>query len=262
MTQTLRKLFAILALLVPLGAHAGLFDDDEARKWIKNLETRLDNDQRAIDSRLQRLEAASQAGGRGQLELSNQIEGLKGDMAKLRGQIEILLNELENSQKRQRDFYVDLDRRIKQLEPPPPPTPGAAPAPPTPNETRAYEDSLSLIRAGNYKGAIDSLTNFLRSFPNSQLAPSAWYWIGNSQFAMKDYKTALVSQQKVVDTYPDNPKAADAMLNIASNHVELGDKKAGCNALDGLMKKYPSSEAAESAKTRIVRLRAPGGRGC
>ena len=246
------------ALLLTPPAQAGVFDDEEARKWIKNLETRLDNDQRAVNQRLDRLDTAA----RGQIELSNQIEGLKGDLAKLRGQIEVLVNELENSQKRQRDFYLDLDRRIKQLEPPPAPTPGAPPAPPSANETKAYEDSLALIRSGNYKGAVDSLTNFLRQFPNSQLAPSAWYWIGNSQFAQKDYKAALVSQQKVIDVYPDNAKAPDAMLNIASNQIELADKKSACSTLENLMKKYPTSEAAESAKSRIARVRAPGGRSC
>jgi tol-pal system protein YbgF len=236
-------------------AHAGMFDDDEARKWIKNLETRLDRDQADINRQLE-------AGRRAHIELSNQIEALKQEIAKLRGQIELMQNEQANQAKRQRDFYVDLDARIKKLEPPPEPTPGAQAAPPTPDETRVYEAGLGLIRASDYKGAIASLTNFLRQYPNSQLAPSAHYWIGNSHFALKDYRSAITAQEKVVNVWPTNQRAPDALLNIASNLQEMGDRKAACTTMENLMAKYPMTEAAESAKQRIVRLRAPGGRVC
>jgi tol-pal system protein YbgF len=254
--MNLRSLLLPLALFVVVPpVHAGLFDDDEARKWIKNLETRLDNDQRAV---LQRLETQSRA----QIELVNQIEALKQEIAKLRGQIEIMQNEQANQAKRQRDFYVDLDSRIKKLEPPPEPTPGAQAPPPTPDETRVYEAGLGLVRATDYKGAIVALTNFLRQYPNSQLAPSAHFWIGNSHFALKDYRAAITAQEKVINVWPTNPRAPDALLNISSNLVEMGDKKGACTTLENLISKYPSTEAAESAKQRIIRVRAPGGRSC
>ena len=52
------------------------------------------------------------------LELHNQIEALRLDLNKLQGQIEVLVNENELTQKRQKDFYIDLDSRLRRIEQP------------------------------------------------------------------------------------------------------------------------------------------------
>ncbi len=53
---------------------------------------------------------------RGVVQLLNQVEALNGDLSRLRGQIEVLTNEIANAQKRQRDMYVDLDTRLRRIE--------------------------------------------------------------------------------------------------------------------------------------------------
>ena len=112
----LRKplLAVTVGLLLSATAHAGLFDDEEARKQIVQLRTQMADTQRAIDARVGELEA--QAKNRSIIDLFNQVEILKSEFAKLRGQIELLQNEMENTQKRQRDLYVDLDGRLRKLE--------------------------------------------------------------------------------------------------------------------------------------------------
>ena len=103
-----------VALLLSVSAHAGLFDDEEARKQVLQLRTQLADTQRTLDARIGELEA--QAKNRSIIDLFNQVEVLKNEFAKLRGQIELLQNELENTQKRQRDLYVDLDERLRKVE--------------------------------------------------------------------------------------------------------------------------------------------------
>ena len=112
----LRKplLAVTVGLLLSASAHAGLFDDEEARKQIVQLRTQMADTQRAIDARVGELEA--QAKNRSIIDLFNQVEILKSEFAKLRGQIELLQNEMENTQKRQRDLYVDLDGRLRKVE--------------------------------------------------------------------------------------------------------------------------------------------------
>lgn len=112
----LRKplLAVTVGLLLSATAHAGLFDDEEARKQIVQLRTQMADTQRAIDARVGELEA--QAKNRSIIDLFNQVEILKSEFAKLRGQIELLQNEMENTQKRQRDLYVDLDGRLRKVE--------------------------------------------------------------------------------------------------------------------------------------------------
>ena len=62
--------------------------------------------------------AQAQADGRnpGVVQLMNQVESLQSEISKLRGQLEVLSNGLENAQKRQRDMYLDLDTRLRRIE--------------------------------------------------------------------------------------------------------------------------------------------------
>ena len=114
--QSLPKSVVAVAIgvLLSVSAHAGLFDDEEARKQIVQLRSQMADTQRALDSRIAELEA--QAKNRSIIDLFNQVEILKTEFAKLRGQIELLQNEMENTQKRQRDLYVDLDGRLRKVE--------------------------------------------------------------------------------------------------------------------------------------------------
>ena len=74
--------------------------------------------------------------------------------------------------------------------------------------------------------AAGGFTAFVKAYPKSPLAPSAQYWIGNAQFAQKDYRAAIASQRQLVAAYPDSAKVPDALLNIASSQFELGDAAA------------------------------------
>src|SRR5678815_2839837 len=114
--KRLRRAF-LLGLAVVAGtqaAHAALFDDEEARRRIEATNQRLAVMQRQIDDRLLLLEQQAKSGGLA--DLATQIQLLQSDLAKLRGQIEVVTYEVEQSQKRQRDLYVDLDSRLRKIE--------------------------------------------------------------------------------------------------------------------------------------------------
>ncbi len=258
------RLFAALALVaLALPARAALFDDDEARKRIEATNQRLAQIQRELSDRIAALE--SQLKSQGLVELFTQVEQLKADAARLRGQIEVLTYEQEQQQKRQRDLYVDLDTRLRKLEggggatsgnmpdaPPaaaPPPPVAAAPA--STDEQRVYDAALDKFKAGSYTAAIAGFNTFLKTYPKSPLAASAQYWIGNAQYAQKDFRGAIATQRALVSTYPDNPKVPDAMLNIATAQLDLGDGAGSRRTLEDLLAKYPKSEAAVKAKQRL-----------
>ena len=130
MKLTSLALFAVL--LGAQAAHAALFDDDEARRRIEATNQRIVQMQRQLEDRLALLEQQAKSGGLA--DLGTQIQLLQGDLAKLRGQIEVVTYELEQSQKRQRDLYVDLDSRLRKIEAspalttPPAASPGASDA--------------------------------------------------------------------------------------------------------------------------------------
>jgi tol-pal system protein YbgF len=240
-------------LLASGGARAGLFDDEEARKQIVELRAQAESNQKKLDERLAGIEAAVQD-RKPIVDLSMLIDGLKQDMAKLRGQVEVLMNQAEQLEKRQKDLYVDLDNRLRKLEQgPAADAKAAAPAVDAAAENKTYEAALNQFKLGNYQSAIASFQGFMAAYPQSALLPSAQYWVGNAYFTLRDYKVAIATQQKLIASWPDSPKASDAMLNIASSQSEMGEARAARETLQSLVKKYPGTPAAEQAKQRLSR---------
>jgi tol-pal system protein YbgF len=253
-------------------AHAALFDDNEARRRIDETSARLTQIQRQLEDRIAALETQLKSGGL--VDLFNQVEQIRSDIARLRGQVEVVTYELEQAQKRQRDLYVDLDTRLRKLEtaapsaeapPSNPPVagnapavspPGAAPPPPRPvsdpaAEQRAYDAALDQFKRADYMGAIANFTTFVKNYPQSALAPSAQYWIGNAQYARKDYRASISAQRVLITTYPTSPKVPDALLNVASAQSDLNDNAAARRTLEELIAKFPQTEAAVKAKQRL-----------
>lgn len=237
------------AAWLPLHASAGLLDDDEARRAILDLRTKVDNLTRDVNARLE-----TKSDKRDALDMVNQHEQTNQEIARLRGQIEVLANDIANAQKRQKDFYADLDARIAKLEPRQVNIDGKT-AEVDPAELKAYDAAMATFKAGDYKGAAMALADFVRRYPASGYASNAQYWLGNAYYAQRDYKSAIAAQEIVASTYQDSAKAPDAMLNIASSYTELKDKKNAKKALQNLVSKYPDSTAAAAAKDRLAVLR-------
>jgi tol-pal system protein YbgF len=251
--KPISSLFAAAMLaavaLAPVAAHAGLFDDDEARKAILDIRTRVENVQRELGTRLE-----TKADKSSLLDLANQNEQLRLDVAKLRGQIEVLTNELANSQQRQKDFYVDLDTRVRKLEPQKVNVDGRE-ASVEQGEQRTYDAALAMFKGSDYKNAALGFTDFLRRYPQSGYAASANYWLGTAYYAQRDYRNAIAAQQTVLKSFPDSTKAPDALLNIATCYIELKDKVQAKRALDQVIAQYPETPAARAAKERLATLR-------
>ena len=108
----------LLALLVAAPVFAqGLFDDNEARRRVEALRQQVAEQNRLIEERLSKMDAAiAGASDRGVIvDLSKQIEALRGDIARMRGQLEVATNQIEVADKRQKDLYLDIDTRIRKL---------------------------------------------------------------------------------------------------------------------------------------------------
>jgi len=247
-----RAVFAALAFAgFASGAHAALFDDDEARARVEALRRQMAATQQSVDERLGKLEAELRDRS-ALVDLAGQIEALRGDLSRMRGQIEVLLNQAETADKRQKDLYLDIDTRLRKLEQPKEasaekPADTAA----SPEETKAYEAALNQFKLGNYPLAISALQGLLVTYPNGRLAPNAQYWIGMAYAAQRDYKNSIGAQQKLIAAWPEDAKAPDAMLNIATSQEAMGDRRGAQKTLEALLVKYPASQAAASAKQRL-----------
>lgn len=241
-----QRALLLLSLLCVAPAQAGLFSDDDARKQIKELEARLS-----------KVEAASEQQTRSMLDLQTQIETSNNELRKLRGQNEELARGLQDAEKREKDFYVDLDTRLRHFESTDTTEQTAttdAPSDPgdTAQENRAYEAAYALVKAGNHLDAIKSFQVFIKKYPSSVHVPNASYGMGNSQYAMKNCKAALETYRVLRKNYPSYPNDAEVLFNVAGCQQELKQGENAQKTLKLLISKYPDSEAAAKAKKQLA----------
>ncbi len=258
------KILAILfvgwSCMVISPAFAGLFTDEDAQKKIQLLEARiskLEDAAKKSEEARKNLDEASKQQSRSMLDLLSQIETQLAEMRKLRGQNEELTHSLQEAKQRQKDFYVDLDVRLRNIETA---IADAAKEAETQKdavttENRAYEGAHALLKTDSYPKATAALQEFLKKHPNSVHVSSAHFDLGEAAFQSKDYKRALFSYQQVVNHFSQSPKAVDAYFRIADSHVELKERDAAKATLKKIVAKYPGREAAEKARKRLANLK-------
>ena len=260
-------------------AHAALFDDKEARKKIVEVEAKQQSDhnaamaaiadlkksQTATEKRIAAIEAIVQSGGLA--DMSNQIDALKQEVAQLKGDLEVAQHNLDATQTRQKDLYVDTDTRLRKLEgggsqAPSNGASGATPSNSSPavqpateeKDAKAFADANALSQSAKHKEAFAAFDAFLREYPTSKLAPDALYGMGYSQFALKNYKSSIATQQKVIDLHPNSPKVPDALFNMANGQIQLGQVSSAKKTLRDLIAKYPDAAVTPSAQKRLKAL--------
>ena len=249
-----RSFFAFAALgLLALNSYA-LFDDDEARKAILDLRQKVDIQQQRNVEELKKANDDNAQLRRSILDLSNQLEVLRADLAKMRGQDEQLARDVAEVQRRQKDITQGVDERFRKFEPSKVTVDGkefvASPA-----EIRDFDAALASLRRGEFALAQTTFVDFIKRFPESGYRPSALFWLGNSQYALKAYREAIINFKSVVAIAPDHVRSPEAALSIANCQVELKDAKSARKTLEDLIMVYPQSEAASVAKDRLSKLK-------
>ena len=246
----LSTLAACWLCVLSVNAHAALFDDDEARRAILELRQKFE----ASQFELKKTSDETAQLRRSLLELSNQLETLRADQAKLRGQDEQLARDVAEMQRRQKDISQGVDDRLRKFEPSKVTVDGkefvASPA-----ESRDFDAALAVLRKGEFAAAQSAFSDFNKRNPDSGYKPSVLFWLGNAQYAQRNYRDAMVNFKAVVGLAADHLRAPEAALSIANCQVELKDTKSARKTLEDLVKVYPLSEAAAVAKERLLTLK-------
>ena len=246
-----QRALLLLSLCFVIPAQAGWLEDDDARKQIQQIETRVLKLEEAVKQQTQSM-----------LDLQGQIEALNTEIRKLRGQNEETTHGLQEAEKRQKDFYVDLDTRMRHFESAESAAAKAPVAAPVTTDSsdpvpadRAFEAAYGLFKAGNHANAVKAFQEFLKKYPESEHVPNAGYWLGNAQFALKDYRGALDTYRGLLKDFPDTPKTADVLFGIAGCQQGLKLPVAAHKTLKQIIAKYPTSEAAAKAKKLLAAAR-------
>lgn len=245
---------SVAACLLAFNAHAALFEDDEARRAILDLRKKVDASQQRTADDLRRANDDNAQLRRSLLELSNQIEALRNEMASMRGQNERLVRDVADIQRNQKDITQGVDERLRKFEPTKINVDGkefvADPA-----EKQEFEAALATLRKGEFAAAQTSFVAFMKRYPQSGYTSSALFWLGNAQYALRNYRDAVANFRTLVTLEPGHMRAPEALLSMANCQVELKDAKSARKTLEDLVKAYPQSEAASVAKERLARLK-------
>jgi tol-pal system protein YbgF len=247
-------IIAVLCIGASSIASAALFEDDEARRAILELRQRVDAQRLAAERQAQEHRQDTDQLRRSLLELQTQIESLRGEIARLTGQNEQVLRQLADVQRQQKDISLSVDERLRKIEPSKVSVDGHEFIA-DPTESREFEAALAIFRKGDFAASQAAFTEFIRRYPQSGFRPTALFWLGNSQYANRDYRGAIGNFRALLTAAPDHPRAPEAVLSIANCQIELKDNAAARRTLDELVKTYPQSEAANAAKERLARLR-------
>lgn len=231
-------------------AHAGLFDDEEARRAILDLRQKITT----LEQRASKMEQASSQSAQGQLALSDALNQRDQEIARLRGELEVAQNSIRKLQEDYRLLYTSLDNRFKQLEPKAIEVDGAT-VKVQPQAQTDYQAGLDAFKAAKYDDAQRLFARFLEVHKGNPLEPQVRYLLGSSQYAAGKYKEAIVTQRDLAKDFPDNPKAPEALLSQASSQIELKSIDGAKKTLKTLIDSYPNSPAAGLAKERLTKLK-------
>lgn len=217
-----------------------------------------------IDKRLAAVERVLANGSL--VDLTMQVDNLQRETAEIRGRTETVEHDSEITTSRQRDLYVDLDERIRMLEektrsqtvavnvldggslaPGQLPVPGGS-------DRDNYQAAFELLKQQRYEPAALAFQQFLVSFPGSQLADNAQYWLAESYYVTDQFNDALAEFSIVINQYPDSRKVPDALLKMGYCNYELERWNDARAALTRVQTEYADTTAARLAEQRLNRM--------
>ena len=292
------KRYLWVGLLLLSNSVYALFEDEGARKKLNDIQDQLNALQSSIEfeinEKFTNFEKSNKIDPKLINNFSERINSLFDDLAKLRGEVEVLTYSLQTSEERQKVLYKELNERLQKIEESalkiennvnsvesptenkpltqnnliiqedevlpeiaPEPIPEAADLPPLVDknlEYQEFEDAKKLITATKYKEAFDALDKFVVNYPSSELLPEAKYNLGYTQFALKNYKAAINTFNKIVLEYPDNPIAPNSLYQVSNSQIQITRITKAKQTLRSLIKKYPNADIIPSAKKRLKDL--------
>ena len=292
------KRYLWVGLLLLSNSVYALFEDEGARKKLNDIQDQLNALQSSIEfeinEKFTNFEKSNKVDPKLINNFSERINSLFDDLAKLRGEVEVLTYSLQTSEERQKVLYKELNERLQKIEESalkiennvnsvesrtenkplsqnnliiqedevlpeiaPEPIPEAADLPPLVDknlEYQEFEDAKKLITATKYKEAFDALDKFVVNYPSSELLPEAKYNLGYTQFALRNYKAAINTFNKIVLEYPDNPIAPKSLYQVSNSQIQITRITKAKQTLRTLIKKYPNADIIPSAKKRLKDL--------
>jgi len=248
-----------------------------------------------IIKRLERIER--KLNNQSLLDLYNQVQTLQAEVQDLRGRLDTQRHMLDEMTRRQKDLYADLDKRLQELQAARQAndenatqtsqtatdsetsqsgttdggtdtasagdsangdSPATSATADSPDSRKAYDDAFNLLKNGQYEQAIGAFQQYLKDYPDGDLADNAHYWLGEAHYVSRDFDKAITAYRELIKAYPDSQKAPHAKLKIGYSQQEMGDSEQAIKTLKEVRSQYPDTTAASLARDRIQTIQSAG----
>jgi len=202
------------------------------------------------------------------VDILTRLDQIQAEVQALRSDVEQLQFEAEQSGNRQRELYLDVDRRLQAVESSAAATESAVqsavvggaalaagqlPVPGgTPEEN--YQATFELLKQSRYEEAILGFQQFLTAYPDSELGGNARYWQGEAYLITKKYDEAEGAFQAVINDYPNSRKVPDSLLKLGFTYYEIENWSQARKALNAVLNRYPDSTAAKLATEKLQKM--------
>lgn len=240
----------------------------------------------SVEERLERIERVVDS--QSLLGMLERLDTLQREVQLLRGQVEEQQHTISGLKERQRELYLDIDRRMSRIEREGLPsvpvaksgdsvdttlpltsssaatTTEVAAAPANDKdriqqEREAYQQAFDMLRELRYAQATEAFRNFLKQYPDGRYAHIAQYWLGEAGYAQRDFRQAIADYNALLANHPESPKLGEAMLKIGYSYYELKEADKAREVLQKLIQQYPDSTEAGQARNLLKRINNNGG---
>jgi len=195
----------------------------------------------ALQTTLQKQQAE---GGSKTDQVSGQIQALNDTMDEIKVRLAKVTKQLEDMQAAQQSLGAQQAQQQAQQQ-------AMANAPPP---DVLYNNALRDYNGGKNDLALQECSDYIKYYPNTDLAGNCYFYLGEIQFRQANYQQAAQSYDQVLQNFPSGNKAASAQLKKGFALVELGKQDEGVSELRKLIQRYPHSPEALQARERLRKL--------
>ncbi|HTR67477.1 MAG TPA: tol-pal system protein YbgF [Terriglobales bacterium] len=173
-------------------------------------------------------------------QLSGQIQALNDTLDELKARLAKVSKQLEDMQAAQQNLAAQQTQQPPQAQAPPPDV--------------LYNNALSDYNAGKNDLAIQEFHDYIKYYPNTDLAGNAYFYLADIEYRQGNFQQAAKDYDEVLQNFPTGNKAPAAQLKKGFSLIELGQKDDGIAELRHVIQRYPRSNEALQARERLRKL--------
>ncbi|MGA7295214.1 MAG: tol-pal system protein YbgF [Terriglobales bacterium] len=177
-------------------------------------------------------------------QISGQIQALNDTMDELKVRLAKLSKQFEDMQSTQQSLAAQQAQQQQQQQ-------QMAQAPPP---DVLYQNALRDYNGGNSDVATQEFNDYIKYYPNTDLAGNAYFYLAEMEFKAGDYKKAIANYDLVVQNFPSGNKAAAAELKKGLALIEMGNQDDGEQQLKHVIQRYPRTNEAVQARDKLRKL--------